>query len=210
LTNSKNLDSIFGVQSRTTTKLNNKNNKNRKTRVSYIGYTNYWTYQPNEILDTEELRKKFLQAVCWINKAHKMIKRDKFIHKGQAGGFYDDQPCIIRGGLGQGKPMINESQVWFNGDAKKGLDHETFGIRWFPSGGEVKGFCKTARKPYDLLVCVSLLAFKHAFDNPVVFRFSSDGDNADWATAKHLFASIIIERSFDDEIFPEEAHLETA
>ncbi len=173
-----------------------------------MGYTHYWTYNPNEIEDTEKLRRTFRVAVSIIEKAHKMIKKDKFIHKGQAGGYYDKRPCIIRGGLGEGKPMINESEVWFNGDAKTGTDHETFGIRWYPSGGEERGFCKTARKPYDILVCVSLLAFKHAFDNPVVFTFSSDGDNAEWEEAKDLFTRIV--GYFDGEIFPEESNLELA
>jgi len=174
-----------------------------------MGYTHYWTYNPNEMLDTEMLRRCFRDAVDIINKAHKEIKKNKkFIHEGHAGGFYKGVPCIIRGGLGEGSPMINESEVWFNGDAKTGTDHETFGIRWFPSGGEVKGFCKTARKPYDILVCVSLLAFKHAFNDSDVFSFSSDGDNADWEDAKDLFTRIT--GSFVGEIFPEEAHLETA
>lgn len=173
-----------------------------------MGYTHYWTYNPNAIENTEELRKKFLQAVCWIDQAHKMIKKDKFIHKGQAGGFYDDTPCRIKGGLGEGRPMINESQIWFNGDAKTGMDHETFSIQWYPSGGIDKGFCKTARKPYDLLVCVSLLAFKKAFDDYKVFHFSSDGDNSEWETAKDVFTRIV--GSFDGEIFPEESNLEVA
>lgn len=172
-----------------------------------MGYTNYWTYKPDAIKDTEELRKKFLQAVCWIDKAHKMIKKDKFIHKGQAGGFYDDIPCIIRGGLGEGRPMINESQVWFNGDGKTNMDHETFGIKWYDNSNS-NGFCKTNRKPYALLVCVSLLAFQHAFDDYKVFHFSSDGDNSDWETAKYVFTSIT--GSFVGEIFPEESHLEVA
>lgn len=188
-------------------KNNNKNNKNRKTRVSYIGYTHYWTYQPDKIEGTEELRKRFLQAVFWIDKAHKMIKKDKFIHKGQAGGFYDDQPCIIRGGLGEGKPMINESQVWFNGDAKKEMDHETFGIRWCGNERE-NDFCKTARKPYDLLVCVSLLAMQQAFKGTGAFTFSSDGDNAECEEAKDLF--IRITGLSIGEIFPEETDLEKA
>ena len=81
------------------------------------------------------------------------------------------------------------------------MNHETFDIKWFPSGGAVKGFCKTARKPYDILVCVSLLAFNHAFDNPDVFTFSSDGDNEEWETAKNLFVRIT--GSFDGKIFPE-------
>ena len=152
-----------------------------------MGYTHYWTYNPNEILNTEELRRKFRVAVQTIDQAHKIIKKRKY--------------CVIRGGLGEGTPMINESQVWFNGDEKKGMDHETFDIKWFPSGGSVNGFCKTARKPYDILVCVSLLAFKHAFDNPDVFTFSSDGDNEDWEDAKNLYTDITY--SFVGEIFPE-------
>jgi hypothetical protein len=159
-----------------------------------MGYTHYWTYQPNNMLDTETLRRCFRVAVETINQAHKLIKKRKH--------------CIIRGGLGKGSPMINESEVWFNGDDKTGMSHETFGIRWFPSGGEVKGFCKTARKPYDILVCVSLLAFKHAFNDSDVFSFSSDGDNADWGDARNLYMDITFSRI--EEIFPEEAHLEVA
>jgi hypothetical protein len=173
-----------------------------------MGYTHYWTYQPNNMLDTEKLRRRFRVAVDIIEKAYKKVRKNRFIHEGQAGGFYKCVPCIIRGGLGKGSPMINESEVWFNGDAETGTDHETFGIRWFPSGGEVKGFCKTARKPYDILVCVSLLAFKHAFNDPAVFSFSSDGDNSDWEEAKDLFTRIT--GSFNGEVFPEEANLEVA
>lgn len=173
-----------------------------------MGYSHYWTYNPKAIKDTEELRKKFCRARNVIKVARGIISRNPFIHKGQAGGCYDDVPCKIKGGLGQGTPMINESQIWFNGDEKKGMDHETFGIKWYPEGGIVKDFCKTNRKPYDLLVCVSLLAFKHAFDNPDVFTFSSDGDNSEWETAKDLFARIT--GSFVGPIFPEESHLEVA
>lgn len=144
----------------------------------------------------------------WIDRAHKLIKQQKFIHQGQAGGYYNDQPCIIRGGLGKGKPMINESQVWFNGDEKTGMDHETFGIKWYPEEGKVNDFCKTARKPYDFLVCFSLLAFKHSFNDPNVFNFSSDGDNQDWQPSKELFYGL--SGIHIGEIFPEEAHLETA
>ncbi len=159
-----------------------------------MGYTHYWTYNPNAIKDTEELRRRFYAAVFIIKQAHQIIKRET--------------SCVIRGGLGKGKPMMNESQVWFNGDEKKGLDHETFSIKWYPEGGIARDFCKTARKPYDLLVCVSLLAFKHAFDDPKVFTFSSDGDNSDWEEAKDLYTRIT--GTFVGHIFPEEAELEVA
>ena len=141
-----------------------------------MGYTHYWTYNPNAIKDTEELRIRFRFAVDLINQAYQFTKKQKI--------------CIIRGGLGVGKPMINESQIWFNGDEKTGMDHETFNIKWYPEGGIAKDFCKTARKPYDILVCFSLLALNHAIDNPNVFSFSSDGDNSDWQEAKNLFTRI--------------------
>lgn len=41
-------------------------------------------------------------------------------------------------------------------------------------------FCKTARKPYDLLVCSTLLLYKHFW--PEV-QISSDGDFEDWESA---------------------------
>lgn len=98
--------------------------------------------------------------------------------------------------------------MWFNGDEKQGLDHETFAIKWYAHQGKADDFCKTARKPYDLLVCFSLLAFKAAFHDYKVFHFSSDGDNSDWEEAKDLFTRIT--GSFVGQIFPEKQHLEVA
>ena len=173
-----------------------------------MGYSHYWTYNPNAIENTEELRKKFRVVVNVVKVAKGIISRKPFSHKGQAGGYYDDVPCKIKGGLGKGTPMINESEIWFNGDSKNGMDHETFGIKWYPEGGIDKGFCKTNRKPYDLLVCVTLLAMRDSFKGTGAFIFSSDGDNSEWETAKDLYTSIT--GSFEGEIFPEESHLEVA
>ena len=82
------------------------------------------------------------------------------------------------------------------------MDHETFGIKWYPEKGESRDFCKTARKPYDVLVCVALLAMNEAFKGTGAFTFSSDGDNSDWQTAKDVFTSIT--GSYIEQIFPEE------
>ena len=38
-------------------------------------------------------------------------------------------------------------------------------------------FCKTARKPYDFVVCTMLLSLANHLEN---FEFSSDGDKDDW------------------------------
>jgi len=144
-----------------------------------MGYTHYWDYEPDKIDDLEEVRNQFDWGVTRILQALREIELGR-----------EDGDCIIKGGFGVGKPMINESQVWFNGNANKGMDHETFAIKWCDNATKWN-FCKTARKPYDLLVCVALLAFNEAFANyPGVFSYSSDGEEEDWVEAKKLFAKV--------------------
>jgi len=55
----------------------------------------------------------------------------------------------IRDGWGENEPIVTLNEVYINGNAEKGLDHETFAIDNEPSDFE---FCKTARKPYDYAV----------------------------------------------------------
>lgn len=126
-----------------------------------MGYTHYWTYKPNLIENTETLRKKFKRASSQIKRFANFINSEK---------SFD-----IRGGFGEGDPVINETEIWFNGDGAVGMDHETFNIHWCT---DKKDFCKTARKPYDLLVCFALLTFAEIFGKNV-FSFSSDGDMED-------------------------------
>jgi hypothetical protein len=129
-----------------------------------MGYTHYWTFEPNKAKDTETLRKKF-------KRASKQIKA--------FANFLPNKGIKICGGLGEGAPIFNETEVWFNGDRSEGLDHETFSVHWSrPSVlGKWNDFCKTARKPYDILVCFALLTFVEIF--PEAFEFSSDGDMED-------------------------------
>jgi hypothetical protein len=128
-----------------------------------MGYTHYWNYNPDAIEDTEKLRKMFSKASKQIKKFEAWITA------------YKSEVYNICGGLGEGKPIFNESEVWFNGDSAQSLDHETFRIYW---GKRSDSFCKTARKPYDLLVCFALLTFAEIFPKEV-FSFSSDGTVAD-------------------------------
>jgi|694.fasta_scaffold26626_12 hypothetical protein len=130
-----------------------------------MGYTHYWNFEPNKVKDTETLRKKF-------NKASKQIK--------SFANWLPNKGIKICGGLGQGKPIFNETEIWFNGDASEHLDHETFNIHWclrVTYKDSWRDFCKTACKPYDLLVCFALLTFAEIF--PEAFSFSSDGDMED-------------------------------
>lgn len=105
---------------------------------------------------------------------------------------------VIRGGQGEGNPEITPTSIWFNGDGSQGLDHETFGIQPFDMGGfqsfdEIQkdgafGFCKTARKPYDLLVCVSLMILKHNLGSDL--RIASDGNLANWGEAIQFYENL--------------------
>jgi len=87
----------------------------------------------------------------------------------------------IRGFNGTGKPNFNNKFISFNGFGE--LSHETFFIPKKPDDywnknrpvNEIMYFCKTARKPYDLLVVACLIAAQQILG----YRISSDGLNND-------------------------------
>jgi hypothetical protein len=144
-----------------------------------MGYTHYWSFEPNKVQDTEQLRKKFKRASQYIKRFVKFMDTNKSdVYK-------------ICGGLGEGKPIISDTEIWFNGDASQQLDHETFSLHWsLPNHeGRRNDFCKTARKPYDLIVCFTLLVFADMF--PEAFEFSSDGgmEDDEWQRAVDLYES---------------------
>lgn len=142
-----------------------------------MGYTHYWMFDPNKVQDTETLRKKFKRASSYVKNFVRFMNENKSdVYK-------------ICGGNGTGKPIINESEIWLNGDAAQQLDHETFSLHWYRPNerGAMRDFCKTARKPYDLIVCFSLLIFAEIF--PEAFEFSSDGGMRDreWERAVEIY-----------------------
>jgi hypothetical protein len=142
-----------------------------------MGYTHYWSFEPNKAQDTEQLRKKFKRASQYIKRFVKFMDTNKSdVYK-------------ICGGLGEGNAIINDTEIWFNGDASQQLDHETFSLHWNRPNyhGKWNDFCKTARKPYDLIVCFSLLIFADTFPN--AFEFSSDGgmEDDEWQRAVELY-----------------------
>lgn len=74
-------------------------------------------------------------------------------------------------------------------DELKDLGHETFVILrkvrkqddWRSDKKAIFNFCKTACKPYDLMVTACLILYKYYFRNDV--QISSDGNEEDWSEA---------------------------
>ena len=130
-----------------------------------MGYTHYWT--PKEA--APEKWNEFVAACKKLNKSLPQTSET-------AGGFHKDDMIVIRGWDGTGRPLFNKNVISFNGDSGRDLDHETFHIEAKRNNWS---FCKTARKPYDLLVCACLIAAHEILD----FEVKSDGGLEDWQPA---------------------------
>jgi hypothetical protein len=124
-----------------------------------MGYTRYWSCTG----------KKFTQEFADLNRAVVSIADKEY-------------GIIIRNGLGEGEPTIDTEQIWLNGDGTKGLDHETYYLK---SGDDSSfDFCKTAQKPYDLVVNALL---RIAEEYGYVKNVTNDGSYLD-ADAENLVA----------------------
>ena len=148
-----------------------------------MGYTHSFT--PKKA--TPEKWNEFVQQ-C------KQLKDGLQMYSESACGCYEDKKILIRGGGGTGRAIFNKEEVWFNGDTKRGLEHETF---WTEPNLDEWQFCKTARKPYDLLVCAVLIAAK----NILGYEVTSNGNLEDWKQAIDLYSEVIYGESiytFDD------------
>lgn len=93
------------------------------------------------------------------------------------------------------RPETTHDLVSFNGIAEEG--HETF---WFPLADEknpeyrkgkslVFNFCKTAHKPYDVVVTAALIAAKQHFGAAI--KVASDGDDSDWEDGRQLAQRVL-------------------
>ncbi|POZ50625.1 hypothetical protein [Methylovulum psychrotolerans] len=87
-----------------------------------------------------------------------------------------DKGIVLRGPMGDKKPICNSRKIAFNGDSLTDSACETFLL----APKVMADSCKTARQPYDFVVCASLvLGFLHIPD----FVLTSDGDTDDWLPA---------------------------
>lgn len=98
-------------------------------------------------------------------------------------------PGLIMGFDGTGKPIANAKEIRFNGNAIDDQGHETFCIT--KAKDPEFNFCKTASKPYDVVVVAVLCIVNHFA--PDVFQIGSDGNANDWAAGHELAQRIIPE-----------------
>ena len=123
-----------------------------------MGYSHYFN------LSKKPSQAKFKTFSDAVKKMHDALPSTT----DTAGGYHSTDPLVIRGGNGYGEPEFSTNRVDFNGNDDLDLGHETFRIN-----REIEGdFCKTARKPYDLLVVATLIAASQMLPG---FTFGSDG-----------------------------------
>lgn len=125
-----------------------------------MGYTHYWR-QFGPLKDWDRLRAFAVTVVAHLPE-----------HSTSAGGYYSDAPLKLQA-------EFKEDQIWIEGGAAntRGVDlsHESFVL---DRDGKGFQFCKTARKPYDLVAAAILL--QAMLLHPGIFVVSTDGDCEDW------------------------------
>ena len=150
-----------------------------------MGYTHYFELKKAPTVEQWDSFKK--RVLAMINNRPEKTN--------VAGGYYSDEDLIVSNRGGE-DPISNASDVFLfeeefcymdktfpatecislNGFGD--MSHEPFYLR---KDGMNLGFsfCKTNRKPYDLLVCGAILIAAAVFGNDG-FTFSSDGDWDEW------------------------------
>lgn len=122
-----------------------------------MGYTHYWKFSP-----TNETAKQFKIVLDECKKIVKSHPNIAFGWDEEKQGFYDE-------------PTFTEDLIEFNGDESNELEYETFVFD--PNTHIEFNFTKTARRPYDLIVCLVLISLSKHLDG---FSFSSDGNDIEW------------------------------
>lgn len=123
-----------------------------------MGYTHYWRpKKPPTDAQWQDITDGFkkLQTLGLLTKALP-IQRE-----------YDDP----------NSPEVGQDGIIFNGIGNAG--HETFYVE--RNTEAAFNCCKTARKPYDMVVMAVLLLMDHFA--PEVWRISSDGGRSEWQPA---------------------------
>lgn len=158
-----------------------------------MGYTHYFAYRPQD----PQWAEAWPALVDDIYELTRVAEEEG----------YD-----LAGGLGEGRPEIGPDRIWLNGAGDEG--HETFHLAGpAPADSElgteehVFGFCKTARKEYDGVVCAILL--RAAQVAPEAMLIGSDGEwGVEWeaGAGEGPAARPLLRAVFGTDAMPPAAH----
>ncbi len=149
-----------------------------------MGYTHYWYLnKKSEGANGIDEPTRFGEAI---------IDMEKIVSASRV---------LLAGWDGEGDPEVSVDEISFNGIGDAG--HETFTFQRFgtqeerlaPLGAEDKekdfAFCKTAQKPYDVVVVACLAVAAQVIGDGI--EVSTDGESKDWEEGV-AFASRILGR----------------
>lgn len=128
-----------------------------------MGYTHYWTFRPIKRGRTKVVNNAYKQAITDCNKVIRYWQE------------LADSDCRLSGYSAHTKPG-SYMGVKFNG--KDELSHEDFILRDYYKHNDASNFCKTAQKPYDVVVTACLAILKHHLGDQI--EVSSDGRPRDF------------------------------
>jgi hypothetical protein len=143
-----------------------------------MGYTHYWRRQKNLPARTFAL---------WADDVQRIINTRPLLTDAQG---FSARAALLE----LDEREFSSELVSFNGKGE--LGHETFFVPKVRDSAEweraEKGlwfdFCKTARKPYDVAVVASLIAFKLRFPKTIL---SSDGHAGDLIDGRKLASEVL-------------------
>ena len=149
-----------------------------------MGYTHYWRY-------TRDITPIEWESIC---ADFRVLLANLPPHTATAGGYHSKNPLKVA--YEADKPdtpvQCDAENIRFNGigtdvGGNYKLSHGTFSFDRQASSDST--YCKTARKPYDLLVCATLtVVCKHA---PFFGVIASDGGLDDWLPALEFVSAIL-------------------
>lgn len=149
-----------------------------------MGYTHYWEYHPERLTDSqiETVQQNVVKEITSFLEETIVDGEKKWKLKDGLGNWqyypeFQKDGCVLeyfdvpRFELSRHDVWGWTSSIHFNGTEENDLGHEDF---YFDFKQPKKfAFCKTARKPYDMLVMLTLLSLKCNFDK---FEIYSEGE----------------------------------
>jgi hypothetical protein len=152
-----------------------------------MGYTNYHAIARDFTEPEWEQLTTLAQSIIDTAAAPKLAE---ILHAYEP--IFPKAGISIAGKSGEGSPKIDSRQIGLNGMGD--ASHETF----FLPKVEHSEFCKTNRKPYDIVCIAICLAAKKITSD---FTFSSDGDEEDEfgkaALALYQMAAVAVDNQPD-------------